>query len=748
MLSGHEAVPTLGGLAALLMVLAAAAPRAGADGAAKPRVCVVIGEAAPELERFAAEELCAYLQKLFGVRAGPTTTVSPGAQALVLIGSPGTNPVVKRATAQKPFPPVSDQGLVLRRLQFGGRPAFVVGGGSPQATLWAVYELVERWGVRYLLHGDVLPEPSAFRLPNLDAVLEPQFRVRQWRVVNDFAMGPESWGIADYRPVLDQLAKMKLNRIFVSTYPYQPFLSLEFRGVKRRQAWLWYDYHFPITDDMIGRSLFPDRGEFWNPDLPRHASHEEFAAAGERHVRAIMDYARQRGMQVVMHASVLEYPPEFAGVLPGAQKAHQLGEMWIVPGPDTDVDDPTLGELAATVLRTTVNTYPEADYLALGMPEFRQWSAAYEKAWQTLDRRYDLSEVRPLDDLLAAARNRRDYPGGPERAVQEVKGDIVALYFFDRLLAGGRVLQGSRNPRVRLIFDNVAEELFPILARISPAGTETMNTIDYTPSRVLQRRAALRAIPARQVPSILICTLHDDNVGVLPQLMAGSLQALVGDMREQGWAGFSTRYWLVGDHDPCVAYLARAAWHADTTPEAVYRDQVTAACGAGCVEDMLAAFREGEAATVQLEWHGLGLAFPVPGMMLKNWTPEPMSADLMGVREGYCRALAAATRARAKATAPGRPYVQYWIGRLQFGIGYLDAVEALHDAAMAERDQRPQDTLQYARQSLAATERALRAYADVARDRSDLGAIATMNEFVYRPLRARVAELEQGASVR
>ena len=33
----------------------------------------------------------------------------------------------------------------------------VIGGGSPVATLWAVYELVERWGVRYLIDRDVYP---------------------------------------------------------------------------------------------------------------------------------------------------------------------------------------------------------------------------------------------------------------------------------------------------------------------------------------------------------------------------------------------------------------------------------------------------------------------------------------------------------------------------------------------------------------------------------------------------------------
>ena len=48
-------------------------------------------------------------------------------------------------------------------------------------------------------------------------MLEPGLAVRQWRVVNDFANGPESWGMVDYRPVLDQLAKLKFNRILIAS---------------------------------------------------------------------------------------------------------------------------------------------------------------------------------------------------------------------------------------------------------------------------------------------------------------------------------------------------------------------------------------------------------------------------------------------------------------------------------------------------------------------------------------------------
>ncbi|GAG75907.1 unnamed protein product, partial [marine sediment metagenome] len=198
-----------------------------ADDGVSPTVAVVIDAKAPELEQYAAKELCSYLETLFGIRTSPAEKISADADTIILVGSPTTNAVVAKALGSEVWPKLTDQGLVLKRVSLDGKPALIVGGGSPKATLWAVYELVERWGVRYLLHGDVLPDDAGeFRLPEKDVTIEPLLPVRQWRVVNAFLCGPESWGMADYRPVLDQLAKLRFNRLLVNIWTYQPFLHL------------------------------------------------------------------------------------------------------------------------------------------------------------------------------------------------------------------------------------------------------------------------------------------------------------------------------------------------------------------------------------------------------------------------------------------------------------------------------------------------------------------------------------------
>ena len=295
------------------------------DTSGNSRIAVIASENAPELERFAAEQLCAYLETLFGIQTRPMSNVSAEAETLFLVGSLDADGTVQGVMKEDAFPPISEQGFILHRMQCQGRPSLVVRGGSPRATLWAVYELVERWGVRYLLHRDVLPAPSTFYLPDLDVVMEPTLPVRQWRVINDFACGPEAWGMGDYRPVLDQLAKLKFNRILLSIWPWQPFLHYEIKGVKRNSATLWFNFHYPITDDMVARGLFGDEEEFWNPDLPRGVSYEEFMAAGQQLVHNLINYAHQRGMECVIVATLTEFPPEFAPLLTDAQGSPSVG---------------------------------------------------------------------------------------------------------------------------------------------------------------------------------------------------------------------------------------------------------------------------------------------------------------------------------------------------------------------------------------------------------------------------------------
>ena len=637
----------------------------------------------------------------------------------------------------------------------------VIVGGSPVATMWGVYELVERYGVRYLLHGDVFPPKGPkFHLPEVDRVFEPVFTARWFKTMGDFAMGMEGWGMADYRPFLDQLAKLKFNRIRVGGCPTSPFLDLQLKGVKRQFAVLFYGNHYPITPDMPGRRLFGDAKEFWHPDLPpSNASYDELLAAGQRHMHALIAYARSRGIDSSSVWSITDFPKDFVSVIPDAKAVHQLGMLTVAPGPAVQPDNPDLLDIGGTVLRSIFDQYPDAH--SYGFPvttELPSWIDMYQWAWKELDKQHGIASIVSLDEVLRrAGEHAEHWGGGAPRAVSAVKGNLTGLYFLLRLWNSPDVLPKSLRPDAPLVLYEPAEALWPILPRLLPRGSELVVVIDYNSTRVLRRRHVLAELPTKELPTTMVLSLHDDSVGTLPMLTTHALHELVGDMRKAGVTGVCTRQWLIGDHDLSMTYLSKASWDATTTPRAVYVDQIRAVCGPAAVEPMLEVFCHVEAVTSAMEDHGMGLTFPTPVMMRRQWSANPMPKDLAEDRAIYQRALDAIAKVPTPERPEGKDYVAYWAGRLRFAVEYFDAIEAVKKAATMEKaaedakavgDQaayraKLAETVRLADAAHAAAFRSLETYAGVARDQADRGAIATMAEFVHRELKRKADSLRE-----
>ncbi len=73
-------------------------------------------------------------------------------------------------------------------------------------------------------------------------------------------------------------------------------------------------------------------------------------------------------------------------------------------------------------------------------------------------------------------------------------------------------------------------------------------------------------------------------------------------------------------------------------------------------------------------------------------------------------------------------------------------IAAVRHAVIAEADGKSTEAILSAEIALTTARQALEAYAGVVRDQSDRGAIAVMNEYVYRPLKEKVAALQNGQS--
>lgn len=706
----------------------------GGSLSAGPKVDVVVGAKAPELERFAASELAGQFKKLFEADVTVSEQVPAGAGPLILIGTPATNPALKPLSAN--WPKLTDQGHLVRSVKLGDRKVLVVGGGSPVATLWAAYELGHHFGIRYALFGDMYPgeAPPEFKLEGIDILLEPTLRIRTWRTINDFPIGPESWGLAEHEQVIRQLAKLKYNRLMLAFYPWQAYVDFEFKGVKKQTGIPWFGYQYPVDGDTAGRSVFKGAKHFENPDLAGKKTYAERVAAATEQARGVISTARKLGMSTGLSFSPLEFTREFQPVLPGSKVLTGLESLTIGPGAKQATGDATLMDLVKTQIRAYLKTYPDVDAVYLSLPEFPEWGEHAEAAWKELDTRIGKGQIPTLEKLTATAKGRRITASG-ERGIQALRGNLTALEFFNRLLADQDLGKLANGRTVKFIVTDVDPALYPILDKVLPPGTGAQNFVDYTARRVAENRELLKSVPAKSVPSTLILTLADDNVGILPQSTNSALKTLVDELRINGWDGFSTRYWIVGDLDTSAFFLSRVSFQPDLTPEQAIRDMLLPGLGESSVGRTLKALELVEKATTIIDQHDIGFSFPIPGMVMKHYTGDPVPEWWGEVQNLYHQASDEMYRVNTRAREGNREFSLYMARRLEFAAEYMNCLSIVRKAGIAKAKGDAEGQAAELEKAVESLYTALNALAAVSRSNSDRGIIAVLNAYGYRPLK-------------
>ncbi len=110
----------------------------------KSAVIVISSEATPR-ERFAARELCDYLEKIVGVRLAIVDGGSAVDQQIIL-GGPARNMAARAVMSVEEFNAVvtGDEGFLIR--SFGEDKLLLAGseGSAERGTVYAVYEFLER----------------------------------------------------------------------------------------------------------------------------------------------------------------------------------------------------------------------------------------------------------------------------------------------------------------------------------------------------------------------------------------------------------------------------------------------------------------------------------------------------------------------------------------------------------------------------------------------------------------------------
>ncbi len=172
----------------------------------------------------------------------------------------------------------TDAGLAAEQYRLKTEGAgLVISGGSDLAVLYGAYRYAELLGVRFYLHGDVIPdERIPFALPALDETASPLFALRGVNPWGSHPFGFDAWGADDYKAVITQLAKMRMNFIGMHCYP---------EGHPYAEPTVWHGLTGDFDDQGRVKSSYPSRyfntllTPAWGDYLPKKTADYSFGGS-------------------------------------------------------------------------------------------------------------------------------------------------------------------------------------------------------------------------------------------------------------------------------------------------------------------------------------------------------------------------------------------------------------------------------------------------------------------------------------
>ncbi len=140
---------------------------------------------------------------------------------------------------------------LLKNLDHNGSNILILSGSDSISTLYAAYRFAEILGVRFYLHGDVIPDKKIkFDVADIDETHKPLFVDRGIQPFHDFTEGPDWWTLDDYKTYLSQLAKMRMNWIGFHCYP---------EGGVGPEPLVWIGESGDVNEDGTVKFSYPSR---------------------------------------------------------------------------------------------------------------------------------------------------------------------------------------------------------------------------------------------------------------------------------------------------------------------------------------------------------------------------------------------------------------------------------------------------------------------------------------------------------
>jgi hypothetical protein len=488
-------------------------------------------------ERLAAREIRRYLYLRTGelVPIVPANSERPSGRSIIIghKDQPIITAAIKGAArVAESVKSLQPQQYLLKTISLSsgdGKQALLVAGGDPVGTLYGAYRLAEHWGVRFYLHGDVVPDErmkADLALPTLDERGEPLFKTRGIQPFHDFPEGPDWWNADDYKAIIAQLPKLRMNFIGLHTYP---------QGGVGPEPTVWIGLKEDVNADGTVRLSSPSsymntlRGN-WGYTAKKTSDF----SFGTAQLFERDDY----GPEVMSGAMPVPKTPQDRNAVfnrtgrmlkEAFEFAHTLGVQTCV-GTETPLTIPdvvkqnikskgkdpndlaVVRELYEGMFQRIAKAYP-IDYYWFWTPESWTWGNPKDREVQAT-----------IDDLKAAI-----------EAVKNAKSPFI-------LATCGWVLGP---PKDRALFDNMLPKEMPMSCINRNVGFAPVET-------------GFARVEGR--PEWAIPWMEDDPALLIPQLWVGRMRRDAADALAYGCTGLLGIHWRTRILGPNVSALAKAAW--------------------------------------------------------------------------------------------------------------------------------------------------------------------------------------------
>jgi len=528
---------------------------------AQQRIPVVTSPEASAVEALAANELSRYLARIYPGRSFPIATALPAAGPAVLVGTPQSQPELRRVVAAERLQ--GPESFVVSSVARGRDRIGLVAGADPRGVLYGIYALLEKLGCGFYLSYDALapPRTGAFSFEGWDLADAPLAGDRILFDWHNFLSSASTWELEDWQRYIDQGAKMRFNTIMVHAYGNNPMFTFRFAGESKPVGYLattrsgrdWGTQHVNDVRRLYGGDVF--RSPVFGASVAL-VPEAERAAAAMGLMDKVFAYARGRGMHVTFALDVdtpVANPQSMIEKLPASARLSD-GEYQLA-NPDTAEG---FAYYAAQV-RQLLQAYPEIDRLAV-------WFRRQATPWSNLE----VKQFPPAwQQEFAAALER--YPW-----MRDDKNALGVFAMSKLVRAFGRALREAGRPDVELAtgswtfnFMRSADAFLPREVALLPldnapfinpvTGREQLHaaTIFHTETGRELLRTAARS--GRKV--IPIVWAHEDDHAYVGRPFP-PFHNFMTMLRERDVRGFAIIHWTTRPLDLYFKSLGEQVWKA------------------------------------------------------------------------------------------------------------------------------------------------------------------------------------------